>query len=111
MDDVESLVQVRQKVQMQWHELSYTAPTSKGPKQLIDGVGGHATPGKLLAVMGSSGAGKTTLLNCLSGRSLTGALRGSLQVNGTELTAGGRKAFRKIAAFVTQEVTGHVPQL
>ena len=89
---------------MQWHDLSYTVPTPKGPKQLIDGVCGHATPGKLLAVMGSSGAGKTTLLNALSGRSLTGALRGSLSVNGTELTAGGRDTFRKLAAFVTQEV-------
>ena len=51
--------------------------------------------------MGSSGAGKTTLLNALSGKDLFGVLRGSLQVNGAEMTS--RETFRKVAAFVTQE--------
>ncbi len=94
-------LEVKQRVQMKWHGISYTVSTPVGPKTLISDVHGHASPGVLLAVMGSSGAGKTTLLNALSGRALTGALRGSMQVNGAELVS--RADFRKVCAFVTQE--------
>ncbi|CAF0783389.1 unnamed protein product [Adineta steineri] len=37
-------------------------------KQLLANLNGHAVPGKIVAIMGSSGAGKTTLLGILSGR-------------------------------------------
>ena len=36
-------------------------------KQLLSNVSGHASPGRLLAVMGASGAGKSTFLSALAG--------------------------------------------
>lgn len=59
-----------QRVLVSWHDLSVFART-KGKKKkciILDGVGGEARPGRLLAVMGASGAGKSTLLAALAGR-------------------------------------------
>jgi ABC-type multidrug transport system ATPase subunit len=97
----QSELSVKQRMQLYWDDLSYTVVTPTGLKDLISGVTGHASPGELLAVMGSSGAGKTTLLNALSGRTLSGMLRGTLQLNGVGLVS--RESFRKVAAFVTQD--------
>ena len=92
----------KQSVQLVWTDLTYdVAVPKKGTKRIIKGVSGHASPGQVLAIMGSSGAGKTTLLNLLSGRLLAGHLTGSIAANGAELKE--RKSFRKVAAFVTQD--------
>ena len=69
-------LKVKQQVQLVWTDLGYAVNIKGGPKPLISGMSGHASPGQLLAVMGSSGAGKTTLLNVLSGRSLPGNITG-----------------------------------
>ncbi|PSC69664.1 ABC ATP-binding isoform 1 [Micractinium conductrix] len=69
-------------------------------KTILDGLGGHAAPGQLLAVMGPTGSGKTSLLNALAGRLPTGGtLEGSVTVNGQHRGPG----FRSITAFVTQD--------
>ena len=82
----------KQRLQIAWNVLGYSvvsrreldAPrTSDGEKIILHDCCGHASPGKLLAVMGSSGAGKTTLLNCLAGR--RGTLSGEIRVNGSYL--------------------------
>ena len=93
-------LKVKQQVQLVWTDLGYAVNIKGGPKPLISGMSGHASPGQLLAVMGSSGAGKTTLLNVLSGRSLAGNITGSTTINGSIMP---RESFRKVAAFVTQE--------
>lgn len=95
-------LKAKQSVQISWKDLTYDVSVPKsGVKRIIHGVNGYASPGELTAIMGSSGAGKTTLLNCLSGRRVPGHVGGSIHANGSPLSS--RNAFRKIAAFVTQD--------
>ena len=95
-------LKAKQSVQVGWKDLTYDVVVAKGKvKRLVHGVSGYASPGELLAIMGSSGAGKTTLLNCLSGRRVPGHIGGSISANGTTLSS--RQQFRKVAAFVTQD--------
>jgi ABC-type multidrug transport system ATPase subunit len=101
MPSVASKLSIKQKVQVSWENLTYDVNTKKGPKRILQGVSGYASPGQVLAIMGSSGAGKTTLLNCLSGRRISGMLGGTIKTNGSVLTS--RNSFRKVAAFVTQD--------
>ena len=74
-------IKAKQSVQVAWEKLTYDVSTPGGTKRIIKGVSGHASPGQVLAIMGSSGAGKTTLLNLLSGRALTGHLGGTIRAN------------------------------
>ena len=72
-----TVLKPKQKLQLSWRSLSYEVKLrKKSTKQILSGVSGHASPGEVLAIMGSSGAGKTTLLNVLSGRANRGATRG-----------------------------------
>ena len=64
-------------VTLEWADLNCTF----GSRQVLRGVSGAASSGRLLAIMGPSGSGKTTLLNSLAGQvnyrkkaSLTGTL-------------------------------------
>lgn len=102
----------KQRLQIAWNVLGYSvvsrreldAPrTSDGEKIILHDCCGHASPGKLLAVMGSSGAGKTTLLNCLAGRRQAGTLSGEIRVNGQLLAPATSAAFRRATVFVTQD--------
>jgi ABC-type multidrug transport system ATPase subunit len=70
--------------------LSYTVTLpdkARTQKQLLRGVSGIARPGTLTALMGASGAGKTTLLDVLAFRKTTGAIEGSIAVNGRRTAA------------------------
>jgi ATP-binding cassette subfamily G (WHITE) protein 1 len=97
-----TVLKPKQKLQLSWRSLSYEVKLrKKSTKQILSGVSGHASPGEVLAIMGSSGAGKTTLLNVLSGRANRGATRGEVTVNGHAVRD--RDAFRRVVAFVTQD--------
>jgi ABC-type multidrug transport system ATPase subunit len=73
-------------------------------KRVLHGVTGFAAPGTFTAICGPSGAGKTSLMRILSRRLGGGgknqALRGTILVNGQEVTD---ETFRDAAGFVAQE--------
>ncbi|BAT10020.1 Os10g0163220 [Oryza sativa Japonica Group] len=51
-----------------WEDVWVTAVDSRGhAAAILNGVGGCARPGEVLAIMGPSGCGKTTLLDTLAG--------------------------------------------
>jgi ABC-type multidrug transport system ATPase subunit len=71
-----------------WEDLRLTieSPTA-GKIDILRGVSGFATPGRLLAIMGASGSGKTSFLDVVCGRTLPGArneLTGKIFFNGRE---------------------------
>lgn len=63
-------------------DINYYVHVGGHEKQLLEDVSGFVTPGKLVALMGSSGAGKTTLMDVLAQRKDYGRLTGSIMVNG-----------------------------
>ena len=102
-----------QPVGVRWENLRYSVrvPRSRAErregmrtqKEILRGASGYASPGHLLAVMGSSGAGKTTLLNCLSHRTgRGGSCEGEVRFNGARYDECAR-ALRTLAAYITQE--------
>ena len=92
---------VEETVSLDWRNLTFVA----GSKRILDGVGGGAAPGRLLAIMGPSGSGKTTLLNSLAGQLKAGkatSLSGTLRINGEQ--AGGASDVAGLrVAYVRQE--------
>jgi len=52
-----------------WDDLSVTLPNSGNghARKLLNGLTGHAEPGRMMAIMGPSGSGKSTLLDSLAG--------------------------------------------
>ncbi|CAM6086301.1 unnamed protein product [Calypogeia fissa] len=87
-------------VRLAWKDL--TVSVNGGQFVVLDGVTGHAEPGRLLAIMGPSGCGKTTLLETLAGGRLKNAVQsGQVLVNGRE----DKLTFGKTAAYVTQDDT------
>ncbi|KAG5179068.1 P-loop containing nucleoside triphosphate hydrolase protein [Tribonema minus] len=73
-------------VYLTFENLNISIPTKRGSKILIDNVSGHASSGKVLALMGPSGAGKTTLLNALSGRAVYAKVEGNVKLGNRTLT-------------------------
>lgn len=76
-----------QPCHLQWNNISCSlSPTKRNPeKHILRNVSGHASPGRVFAILGPSGAGKTTLLNAISGRvpAATGInLEGAVLFNG-----------------------------
>jgi ATP-binding cassette, subfamily G (WHITE), member 2, SNQ2 len=65
-----------------FRDINYYVHVAGKEKQLLQDVSGFVTPGKLVALMGSSGAGKTTLMDALAQRKDYGRLTGSIMVNG-----------------------------
>lgn len=68
-------------------------------KQILKGVSGSVSTGRLLAVMGSSGSGKTSLLNIIAGRTLD--FKGDLLLDGDKLD--NVRKFGKCCAYVQQQ--------
>ena len=85
-------------VTVEWRNITLNAQTAAGPKAILKGLTGHASPGELVAIMGPSGAGKTTLLNCLAQRT-PGALGGEVLLNGVAW----REQFFAILAYMPQD--------
>src|SRR3990167_824939 len=73
-------------------------PKNPTGKVILQDVCGYATPGNILAIIGSSGCGKTTLLNILSKRIQGGFVEGQLEVNGVSLV--GRSSFKNYKKFI-----------
>ncbi|KAI0401483.1 putative ABC multidrug transporter [Xylaria palmicola] len=65
-----------------FRDINYFVQAGGSEKQLLRNVSGFVTPGKLVALMGSSGAGKTTLMDVLSQRKDQGTVKGSILING-----------------------------
>jgi len=94
-------------VTLEWADLNCTF----GSRQILHGVSGAASSGRLLAIMGPSGSGKTTLLNSLAGQvkyrkkaSLSGTLLvDAVQVGSAAVAPGVRQAYvRQEDIFYTQ---------
>ncbi|WP_366146403.1 ABC transporter ATP-binding protein [uncultured Pseudokineococcus sp.] len=76
---------------------------------MLRGVDLHAADGRVLGLLGPNGSGKTTLL-----RALYGALvpdRGSVRVDGEDLSALSARQVARRMAVVVQEHGDHVPML
>ncbi|KAJ3579017.1 hypothetical protein NPX13_g1549 [Xylaria arbuscula] len=65
-----------------FRDINYFVHAGGSEKQLLRNVSGYVTPGKLVALMGSSGAGKTTLMDVLAQRKDSGTVKGSILING-----------------------------
>lgn len=72
---------------------------------LLQGIHDVAQPGRMLALMGGSGAGKTTLLDVIAGRKNSGAIAGSISINGQPVLP---SHMRAVAAYCEQ-VDVHEP--
>ena len=83
---------------LEWRDVGCSYGTGAGAKVVLRGISGRAAPGEVHALMGPSGAGKSTLMDVLAMRKSTGALAGSVTLNGKPRTA----AFLRRAAYVPQ---------
>ena len=59
-------------IYLTWNNITVKQHLSTKSRNIVDGASGEASPGDLLAIMGSSGAGKTSLLNALTFKNLAG---------------------------------------
>ncbi|CAI7659781.1 unnamed protein product [Penicillium pancosmium] len=89
---------LRNKSIFTWKNLTYSVKTPDGDRVLLNNVQGFVKPGMLGALMGSSGAGKTTLLDVLAQRKTSGAIHGSVLVDGRPLPI----SFQRSAGYVEQ---------
>jgi ABC-type nitrate/sulfonate/bicarbonate transport system ATPase subunit len=89
---------LRNKSIFAWKDLTYSVKTPDGDRVLLKNVQGYAKPGILGALMGSSGAGKTTLLDVLAQHKASGAIHGSVLVDGRPLPI----SFQRSAGYVDQ---------
>eukprot|EP00441_Pelagodinium_beii_P040033 CAMPEP_0197626442 /NCGR_PEP_ID=MMETSP1338-20131121/5408_1 /TAXON_ID=43686 ORGANISM="Pelagodinium beii, Strain RCC1491" /NCGR_SAMPLE_ID=MMETSP1338 /ASSEMBLY_ACC=CAM_ASM_000754 /LENGTH=636 /DNA_ID=CAMNT_0043196983 /DNA_START=45 /DNA_END=1955 /DNA_ORIENTATION=+ len=88
-------------VLLEWNDIHYTVKEKKADKSILQGLSGHAAPGSLTVILGSSGSGKTSLLSVLADRLLysNGArLTGKVSVNREPRPAD----FRTRCAYVQQ---------
>uniref|UniRef100_A0A7I4YAS1 ABC transporter domain-containing protein n=1 Tax=Haemonchus contortus TaxID=6289 RepID=A0A7I4YAS1_HAECO len=99
--NVNAYVQQTSRPSKFWFTSKSSAHQRSSSRMVLDNVYGMATPGEIMAIMGSSGAGKTTLLNVLAHRNL-GSLQfqGSVQVNQQPVT---KEFMRTACAYVQQD--------
>lgn len=69
-------------------------------KTILNDVSFTASPGQVLAVVGSSGAGKSTVLDALAGRIRSKSLQGQILVNGQPT---GSKSYKRLIGYVMQD--------
>jgi ATP-binding cassette, subfamily G (WHITE), eye pigment precursor transporter len=85
-------------VTLEWRSIELNVQTAAGPKAILRGLTGHASPGDLVGIMGPSGAGKTSLLNVLAQRT-PGAPGGQVLLNGEPW----RENYLSILAYMPQD--------
>jgi len=76
------------------------------PRPALDGVGFELAAGQCLLVLGPSGSGKSTLALAIAGlvpREIPGTWRGSLKIDGTEISGLGREALGARVGIVFQD--------
>ncbi|KAI0517535.1 putative ABC multidrug transporter [Xylaria bambusicola] len=81
-DSSEEEEQTKNGTVFTFRDINYFVHAGGSEKQLLQNVSGYVTPGKLVALMGSSGAGKTTLMDVLAQRKDFGTVKGSILING-----------------------------
>ncbi|NDJ78887.1 MAG: ABC transporter ATP-binding protein, partial [Chloroflexi bacterium] len=67
-----------------------------GPVRAVDGISFELAAGGALAIVGETGSGKTTVARALLGLHPQGSVRGSIQLDGQELTELSEKRWRPI---------------
>ena len=83
-----------------FHRIARRPYPSHRKSHLLTNISGCATPGKLLAIIGSSGAGKTSLINILANQVKSGKVRGQVTVNGEPIDRVSN--YRHIVSYVRQ---------
>ncbi|KAI0799933.1 putative ABC multidrug transporter [Xylaria sp. FL0064] len=81
-DDAQETSQLTDGTVFTFRDINYFVHAGGSEKQLLRNLSGFVTPGKLVALMGSSGAGKTTLMDVLAQRKDQGTVKGSILING-----------------------------
>ena len=90
----------RQTVPVTFAGLSYQIQVSKKKTvDILEGISGHCSAGKVTVIMGPSGSGKTTLLDLLAGRKNIGTMQGKILYNGCPVT---KKTLRHLCGYVEQ---------
>ena len=83
-----------------WSDVTYSVKK----KDILKGISGELSGGKVCAILGPSGAGKTSLLNVLANRirnkGANQRVGGTIKLDGRELVGG---ALRKRIAYVMQQ--------
>ena len=93
----------RENIQLSWKDLSYSVRLKNSTRMILKSSTGHANPGEILAVMGSSGCGKTTLLSLISNQFFLSnkvTVTGSVMMNGENIKNYDYTAY---ARYVMQE--------
>ena len=80
--------------------VEYRYPT--GAEVALHAIDLHLTKGRSLAIVGRTGSGKTTLVNVLLG--LLEPSAGGIEVDGTTIDAGTRRAYRRLFGYVPQDI-------
>lgn len=75
--------------------------SEKEHAEILGGLNFRAIPGELVALIGCNGIGKSTLLKTITG--FLPSLKGSLKLNGLELTGFHQKELAQLMSFVSTE--------
>ncbi|QLL32138.1 hypothetical protein HG536_0C03060 [Torulaspora globosa] len=96
----ESFLKSDKVATLSFENIAYGINNSKGYEEILNGISGAVKPGEIMALLGGSGAGKTTLLDILAMKRKTGQVKGSIRVNGSDIS---RKDYSKLIGFVDQD--------
>ncbi|KAL4020013.1 hypothetical protein IC575_018777 [Cucumis melo] len=93
---------------LEFFDLTYTVLKDKEHEgklvkqevDLLHRISGYAPKGSITAVLGPSGAGKSTFLDGLAGRIASGSLKGSVSLDGMEMSP---SLIKKTSAYIMQD--------